>query len=176
MDRQTALQLLAAHKPLLVGRFGIAQLALFGSTARDAAHQGSDIDVLVSFDGPASSAQYFGVLFYLEDVLGCAVDWSRRKHFEKKFAPTWSARPCMSEGASQREWRFYISDMIGFVNAFWRSQRERAEQNFPPMPCATTPQCVTLNSWAKPPPTYPNLFDGTTRRFLGAWSSPPGTS
>ena len=54
MDCQTALQLLAAHKPVMVSRFGVAQLALIGSTARDAADQGSDIDVLVGFDGPAS--------------------------------------------------------------------------------------------------------------------------
>ena len=81
MDRQTALQLLAAHKPLLVSRFGITQLALFGSTARDAAHQGSDIDVLVSFDGPASSAQYFGVLFYLQvQVLGSYRYWGQVLH------------------------------------------------------------------------------------------------
>ena len=87
MDRQTALQLLAAHKPVLVSRFGVAQLALFGSTARDAARQGSDIDVLVGFDGPASSAQYFGVLFYLEDVLGCAVDLVTQKALRREIRP-----------------------------------------------------------------------------------------
>ena len=72
---------------MLVSRFGIAQLALFGSTARDAAHQGSDIDVLVSFDGPASSGQYFGVLFYLEDVLGCAVDLVTQKALRREIRP-----------------------------------------------------------------------------------------
>ena len=87
MDRQTALQLLAAHKPLLVGRFGVVQLALFGSTARDAAPQGSDIDILVSFDRPASSAQYFGVLFYLEDMFGCAVDLVTQKALRKEIRP-----------------------------------------------------------------------------------------
>jgi predicted nucleotidyltransferase len=66
MNRKTALQLLTEHKPHLVSRFGVAELALFGSTSRNAAHAGSDIDVLVGFDGPASSAQYFGVQFYLE--------------------------------------------------------------------------------------------------------------
>jgi predicted nucleotidyltransferase len=55
-------------------RFGVARLALFGSTARDAAGAGSDIDILVSFDGPATSARYFGVQFYLEDALGRSVD------------------------------------------------------------------------------------------------------
>jgi uncharacterized protein len=87
MNRQTALALLKAHKPTLVSRFGVTQLALFGSTARDAAHHGSDVDVLVSFDGPASSAQYFGVLFYLEDLLGCAVDLVTQKALRKEIRP-----------------------------------------------------------------------------------------
>jgi predicted nucleotidyltransferase len=49
-------------------------LALFGSRAREQARVGSDIDVLVEFDGPATSARYFGLQFYLEDLLGGAVD------------------------------------------------------------------------------------------------------
>lgn len=87
MDRQTALQLLAAHKPALVRRFGVDQLALFGSTVRDSARDGSDVDILVSFDGPASSAQYFGVRFYLEDVLGCAVDLVTQKALRNEIRP-----------------------------------------------------------------------------------------
>ena len=87
MDRQAALQLLADHKPHLVSRFGVAKLALFGSTVRDAAHVGSDVDVLVDFDGPATSAQYFGVQFYLEDVLGCAVDLVTQKALRKELRP-----------------------------------------------------------------------------------------
>jgi uncharacterized protein len=87
MDRQTALELLAAHKPLLVSRFGVVHLALFGSTARDSAHQGSDVDILVSFDGPTSSAQYFGLLFYLEDLLGCAVDLVTQKALRSEIRP-----------------------------------------------------------------------------------------
>ena len=67
MDRSAALQLLKAHKAELVERFGVARLALFGSTARDTAGPHSDVDVLVTFDGPATSARYFGVLFYLQD-------------------------------------------------------------------------------------------------------------
>ena len=34
----------------------------------------SDVDVLVEFDGPATSSRFFGVQFYLEDLFGCAVD------------------------------------------------------------------------------------------------------
>jgi predicted nucleotidyltransferase len=74
MDRQTTLDLLARHKAHLSQNFGVMTLALFGSTVRGTATAASDVDVLVSFDGPATSARCFGVQFYLEDLLGCRVD------------------------------------------------------------------------------------------------------
>lgn len=63
------LEQLSRCKPTLTARYGVARLAPFGSTARDAARPGSDIDILVSFDGPATSARYFGVQFFLEELL-----------------------------------------------------------------------------------------------------------
>ena len=74
MERTQALQLLKEHKAALVQRFGVTNLALFGSTVRNTARPDSDVDVLIAFDGPATSARYFGVQFYLEDLLGCPVD------------------------------------------------------------------------------------------------------
>ncbi len=74
MDRITALTLLRRSKPELQSRYGVERLALFGSTARDSARSDSDVDILVGFAGPATSAQYFGVQFYLEDLLGHDVD------------------------------------------------------------------------------------------------------
>jgi predicted nucleotidyltransferase len=74
VNRSQTLLLLTEHKPLLAQRFGVASLALFGSVVRDAAKEGSDVDVLVAFDGPATSERYFGVQFYLEDLLGSPVD------------------------------------------------------------------------------------------------------
>ncbi|MDD1621395.1 MAG: nucleotidyltransferase family protein [Methylococcaceae bacterium] len=74
MNRNHALELLRKIKPVVAQRFGVTQLALFGSTARDEAGDNSDVDILVGFDGPATSARYFGVQFYLEDQLGCPVD------------------------------------------------------------------------------------------------------
>jgi hypothetical protein len=87
MKREEALQLLTLHKPELVRRFGVVQLALFGSSARNEAHEGSDVDVLVSFDGPATSRRYFGVQFYLEDVLGCRVDLVTDKALRPELRP-----------------------------------------------------------------------------------------
>jgi len=74
MNRTRALQLLTQHKPQLAEQFGVTRLALFGSTVRDAAREDSDVDVLVAFDGAATSKRYFGVQFYLEDLLKCPVD------------------------------------------------------------------------------------------------------
>ncbi|MYI81979.1 MAG: nucleotidyltransferase family protein [Chloroflexi bacterium] len=68
------LALLREHKPVLRERFGVVELALFGSTVRDEARTDSDVDILVSFDGRADSRRYFGVWFYIEDLLGRPVD------------------------------------------------------------------------------------------------------
>lgn len=48
MDRKRILQLLAQHKSRLTQQYGVSRLALFGSTARDAAGSDSDVDVLVA--------------------------------------------------------------------------------------------------------------------------------
>jgi predicted nucleotidyltransferase len=85
--RDDVLAALTRSKPDLMARFGVARLALFGSTARDSARPDSDIDVLVAFDGPADSARYFGVQFYLEDLLGCPVDLVTEKALRPELRP-----------------------------------------------------------------------------------------
>jgi predicted nucleotidyltransferase len=87
MNRITTLKLLSEHKKELAQRFGVVRLALFGSMVRDAAKEGSDIDVLVAFDGPATSARYFGVQFYLEDLLGVPVDLVTEKALRPELRP-----------------------------------------------------------------------------------------
>ncbi|MDP3515023.1 MAG: nucleotidyltransferase family protein [Sulfuritalea sp.] len=87
MKRSDAIDLLAQSKPILADRYGVTDLALFGSTARDSAGAGSDVDVLVAFDGPATSARYFGVQFYLEDLFGCAVDLVTEKALRVELRP-----------------------------------------------------------------------------------------
>ena len=87
MRKDEVLKLLSQHKPELVRRFGITDLALFGSTVRDAARPDSDIDILVSFDGPATSKRYFGVQFYLEDLFGCPIDLVTDKALRPQLRP-----------------------------------------------------------------------------------------
>jgi len=54
-------------------QFDVRSLALFGSVARDEATPDSDVDVLVEF-GRATFDGYMGLKFFLEDLLGTAVD------------------------------------------------------------------------------------------------------
>jgi len=74
MNCQQTLNILASLKPELETKFGVTRLALFGSTVRNEARADSDIDIVVAFDGPATSKKYFGVQFLLEDELGQSVD------------------------------------------------------------------------------------------------------
>lgn len=87
MNRAKALQILARAKPELAHRYGVVRLALFGSTVRDEAGPDSDVDIVVSFDGPATSQKYFGVQFYLEDALGCQVDLVTEKAMRPELRP-----------------------------------------------------------------------------------------
>lgn len=87
MKRSQTLDILKQIKPELTRRFGVKTLALFGSTARDEAGENSDVDILISFALPATSARYFGVQFYLEDTLGCKIDLVTDKALRKEFRP-----------------------------------------------------------------------------------------
>jgi predicted nucleotidyltransferase len=87
MDTSHTLRLLNDHEAALRERFGVRHLALFGSVARNEAHPGSDVDLLVEFDGPATSDRYFGLQFYLEDLLGRPVDLVTDKALRPELRP-----------------------------------------------------------------------------------------
>ena len=87
MKRSKVLEILSRVKPELTANFGVVRLRLFGSTSRDEAEPDSDVDILVAFDGPATSQKYFGVQFYLEDALGCSVDLVTEKALRPELRP-----------------------------------------------------------------------------------------
>ena len=87
MTRDEVIDTLRAHRETLAERFGVTSLALFGSYARGTATVSSDIDILVRFDGPATSKSYFGVQFYLEDLFGRPVDLVTDKALRPRFRP-----------------------------------------------------------------------------------------
>lgn len=87
MNRDSVLALLGEHLPVLRERYGVQRLRLFGSFARDAAREDSDVDVLVVFDGPATAKRYFGVQFDIEDLLKRPVDLVTEKALRERLRP-----------------------------------------------------------------------------------------
>ena len=77
------LSILARHKPELRGRFGVRELAIFGSYARGEATPVSDVDILVALERPLGW-EIVDLRDYLEALLGLPVDlltgtpWSKR--------------------------------------------------------------------------------------------------
>jgi uncharacterized protein len=91
MTKATILETLNRSGDEILARFGARHISLFGSAARDELCEGSDIDVLVEFEGAATYAAYFGLKDYLENLLGRPVDLvtdkslkpRARRHVEK---------------------------------------------------------------------------------------------
>ena len=73
MKRDEVLRLLASHRADLA-EHGVRSLSLFGSVARDAAGDASDIDVLVEFDRPVGLFAFVDLRDYLGQLLGRKVD------------------------------------------------------------------------------------------------------
>ena len=87
MKRDEVLKILRAHKATLAERFDVAELALFGSFARDEAAEDSDVDILVRFEGPTHWRRYFDAQFYIEDLLGREIDLATEKMVRPEIRP-----------------------------------------------------------------------------------------
>jgi predicted nucleotidyltransferase len=53
---------------------GVKRAGLFGSFARNAAHEGSDVDILVEFTGPTGLLDVAALELELSDMLGRRVE------------------------------------------------------------------------------------------------------
>ena len=87
LNRDGVLELLRLHKPALKERFGVSEISLFGSFARDEATEESDIDLVVKFGVKPTFRSYFGAQIYLEDLFGRKVDMARRHELRKEILP-----------------------------------------------------------------------------------------
>ena len=87
LNRKDVLNLLREHKPIMKERFGVTEISLYGSFARDEGTEESDIDVVVKFDKQPNWRRYFGAQVYLEDVFGRKVDMARRHELRKAILP-----------------------------------------------------------------------------------------
>jgi uncharacterized protein len=71
--RSTILNILKKEKTFLREKYGVEQVALFGSFAIDEANSESDIDIIVSLSKPLGFT-FVQLADYLEDKLGRKVD------------------------------------------------------------------------------------------------------
>ena len=74
VDRDTAFNRLAKLMPEVRARFGVRDLAVFGSVARGDASEVSDLDLLVDFVDRATFDSYMGLKLFIEDSLCVKVD------------------------------------------------------------------------------------------------------
>ncbi|MEO8413778.1 MAG: nucleotidyltransferase family protein [Ginsengibacter sp.] len=67
MDKQIIIQQLKKIKPILSEKYGITELALFGSYSRNEQTEISDIDIMVNYQRPMG-LNYFDLVYELESI------------------------------------------------------------------------------------------------------------
>ena len=87
LKRDDVLDLLRQHKPKLKELFGITEVALYGSFARDEGTEDSDIDVVVEFEGRPTLFTYGGAQVYIEKVFGRSADLCQIHELRKEVRP-----------------------------------------------------------------------------------------
>lgn len=70
--RREILRLLEEHRRE-IKKFGVREIGVFGSAARDEQTEKSDIDVLIELENKTFDS-YMGLLFFLEDLFKSKVD------------------------------------------------------------------------------------------------------
>ena len=75
MTRDDILSFLKAHQQEMRRGYGVKRIGLFGSYARQAENEDSDIDIVVEFETENKTLRnFFGFKRYLEHNLGKSVD------------------------------------------------------------------------------------------------------
>lgn len=88
MTREEAIRILRKALPGLKERFGVLDLALFGSVARNEAGPGSDVDLLVTFGPNADLLDLVNLGFELEEMLGVKVDLATPEGLKSRARPS----------------------------------------------------------------------------------------
>jgi predicted nucleotidyltransferase len=78
------IDILKKHKSELVDKYGLSQLAIFGSYARRQQRENSDVDILVEFNRPIG-LEFIDLAEELEQILQIKVDLVSKKGIKKKY-------------------------------------------------------------------------------------------
>ena len=87
MKREHALQLLSGCVDELRIRYGISELSLFGSVARDEAREDSDVDIMVSFPETPPFSSFMELKDDLVQRLKARVDLVTRTGLKPRIRP-----------------------------------------------------------------------------------------
>jgi hypothetical protein len=74
MNADETVRLLSERMTDIRQQFGVRELAIFGSVARNEARTDSDVDLLVTFAGRPNFDDFMGLKLYLEELFGVRVD------------------------------------------------------------------------------------------------------
>lgn len=86
MDKNQIISSIKAEKPYLLKHFGVEEIAIFGSYARDEQHEDSDVDILVSTKIKTLN-NYFSLLDYLESIIQKKIDLvTKHKGLSERFS------------------------------------------------------------------------------------------
>ena len=80
--------ILRQHRDVLVERYGIAVVGIFGSYVREEQRQQSDIDLLADILRPISLFELVGAELYLSEILGAKVDLVPKRDVREELRET----------------------------------------------------------------------------------------
>lgn len=82
LEKTDILQILQRELPYLKEKYGVKQIALFGSFAKGNQSKASDVDLLVKVERPLGF-EFIDLAYYLEEVLGRKVDLATFDNFQR---------------------------------------------------------------------------------------------
>ena len=68
-------------------RFGVKEIAVFGSLARDELNERSDLDFLVTFEGKPDFDRFMDLKLYLEDIFARPIDLVTKNALRPELRP-----------------------------------------------------------------------------------------
>ncbi|MEP6682430.1 MAG: nucleotidyltransferase family protein [Parafilimonas sp.] len=84
MTKEAVIEILKKHKPIMQKKYGLTELALFGSYSRNEQNDNSDIDLLVDFN-LAPGLNYFDMLYEFDDLFENEVQIISKKAIKPKY-------------------------------------------------------------------------------------------
>ena len=78
------IEILKKHKSELVDKYGLSQLAVFGSYTRRQERENSDVDILVEFNRPIG-IEFIDLAEELEQILCLKVDLVSKRGIKEKY-------------------------------------------------------------------------------------------